>query len=275
MDHKKTCCVPTLTTKAGSTLTAQNWHDAHIHVASCAVDALLLKPGLEFLLTLPSLNHYFAWQGALVLNASMLVVDKDGNYTIKSPFDGACLTVSTQDIVQLVQVLKPKYLILPQDSGYLWKSLPPCVFPFVSYQEASKSDLAKPYGVYFDFKEPEYASIGKFITQFKDVPLYITGELKWEHIREFAKLGAAFVQCDIPLQQAFDGTVHTRGEIMSITSQDLVFDFEPIDNSCHCPTCQLKLTKAYLSHLFTHTPLLCQRFLIQHNMYYCQNSLSS
>jgi hypothetical protein len=26
--------------------------------------------------------------------------------------------------------------------------------------------------------------------------------------------------------------------------------------------------------LYEHTPQLCQRFLVQHNVYYCQNALS-
>lgn len=46
-----------------------------------------------------------------------------------------------------------------------------------------------------------------------------------------------------------------------------------IDENCQCPTCAQGLTQAYLQHLFFNTPLLCYRFLIQHNAYFYLNTL--
>ncbi len=52
-------------------------------------------------------------------------------------------------------------------------------------------------------------------------------------------------------------------------------NFNVLDPNCSCPTCTQKLTRAYLHHLLQHTPLLCQRFLILHNIQFTIATLSA
>lgn len=84
--------------------------------------------------------------------------------------------------------------------------------------------------------------------------------------------GEAYYLSDKPANDGFLGYVYTSSGRQSITAVDNVSNFSVLDVACACPTCQQKFTRAYLCHLYQHTPLLCQRLLIQHNVYAALNS---
>lgn len=75
---------------------------------------------------------------------------------------------------------------------------------------------------------------------------------------------------DKPAADALAGIVYTHSDAIDLTKTCYAEDFNVIDAHCACPSCRQGLTRAYLHHLFVQTPLLCQRFLIQHNAHYFQ-----
>ena len=77
----------------------------------------------------------------------------------------------------------------------------------------------------------------------------------------------AWVESDLPMLDAYNGLVYTYTDVIDIKSEENLLQIKPIDNLCKCPTCVNGLTRAYLHHLYMHTPLLCQRLLMQHNAY--------
>ena len=76
-----------------------------------------------------------------------------------------------------------------------------------------------------------------------------------------------FSPSDQPAYDALQGLVYQGARCFSITAPDERLNDELIDNHCQCETCSQGFTRAYLHHLYTQTPLLCQRFLIQHNVF--------
>lgn len=70
-----------------------------------------------------------------------------------------------------------------------------------------------------------------------------------------------------PAEDALKGIMYTQNEHISLLDDSERTVFEVLDKDCQCPTCQQGFTRAYLYHLYTQTPLLCQRLLIQHNVF--------
>ena len=203
--------MPIFTTPAGRCLTAKNWREAGVQRACFYLEALLVKPGLAYLKTLPDWTMYSGWDGDWVLNASLPTPNSEGQYVICSPYDGARVSCSMQDIVDIVLHLKPQGVILPegQDVG-------------------------------------ELATVTQILSVTDD--------------NAIASNAPAEDACQ-GIVYGSEGDIHLRNKIYST-------QFEPIDSQCHCPSCEQSLTRAYLHHLLEHTPLLCHRFLIQHNLYY-------
>ena len=81
-----------------------------------------------------------------------------------------------------------------------------------------------------------------------------------------------FFESNVPAEDAYFGRVYTHEGVIELQNNIYATQFEPIDSTCSCPTCKQKLTRAYLHHLLEHTPLLCQRLLIQHNVYYLNHT---
>lgn len=76
-----------------------------------------------------------------------------------------------------------------------------------------------------------------------------------------------FTKCDKPAQDALQGLMYTSNtaETLLITDKKYAMDFTVLDDACTCPACADGFTRAYFHHLYTHTPLLCQRWLVMHN----------
>jgi len=87
---------------------------------------------------------------------------------------------------------------------------------------------------------------------------------------------------DKPAVDAFQGVIYEspsllrQASLKQIASYSLLeprnaIDFSSLAQDCACPTCQGGATRAYLHHLLQHTPLLAQRLLIMHNVFFVMN----
>ena len=272
--------VPVLTTPAGNTLTAFNGQEAGIKVASFYLDALLMKPGFEMLSHLSNLATYVGWDGQIVLNASSLTLGVDGLYTLRSHYDGSVSHYSPEDILALMVRLKPNGVILPegmwQNNEALCQSLPEAIFPYISVAALHDvSEIKRPHGIYVSDENMALSSktLLQRLNQYKDRPCYISGDLSLDVMIDLAKHNAKLIESDRPAKDACLGHVYSSEGDISIQNKVCSLQFSLIDESCDCPTCTQQFTRAYLHHLFEHTPLLCQRLLVQHNVHYCQQAL--
>jgi hypothetical protein len=70
----------------------------------------------------------------------------------------------------------------------------------------------------------------------------------------------------LPAIDAFAGRFYALGESLNILDSNFEQDFNPLSSHCNCETCEQGSTRAYLHHLYQHTPLLAQRYLLIHNV---------
>lgn len=256
--------VPVLSTDAGLCLTAANWVEGGVHSASYCLESLLLKPGLDLLTQLPDLKTYLGWSGALVLNAKNFLLNKKGVYSFTSPFDGSKVLLTPQALVELLNHLKPDAVVLPsqilKDYPELWSHWEACIFPYVFVDELKNQTLQRPHGVYF------VAASLEQISQWQSIKRYVSGDIGLDLIKQLAELGVDYIESNQPAQLAIEGIVYDSFGLLDLKDNTTEMQFEVIDANCSCPTCTQKLTRAYLHHLLLNTPLLCQRFLIQHNV---------
>ena len=261
--------LPILTTTAGLCLTEANWKESGTNSASFYLSALLMKPGIEGLMVLPDLASYVGWQQRLILNASLPKMRSTAEqYTLRSIYDGRSMSYSREEIRELIIKLNPDVVVLPEGIGGDFSSL---ANVFTPVQDAN-SDTS---GVYFLYTQDCLLSdFLEKISLYQDKPRYVAGDLNLALMTTLVSMGVDFVESDRPAMDACEGIVYTpKGEIfIQDTSQAL--QFETIDSSCECPTCDMDYTRAYLHHLLEHTPLLCQRLLVQHNAYYCEKMVN-
>lgn len=260
--------VPQITTPAGACLTQDNWGELGIDYAVCSLSSLLMKPGLSYLLTLSDLREYLGWAKHLVLDASMLILTAAEHFMIQSVYDGTRTTVSMQQFWMLVHHLRPHIVLLPP--GVQAKEMPQfasLTLPFFPFDTGANT-YAGLYGLY-----GTAADWAKSSTSLRtaSVPLYIKDDEGFLPIQELAELQTQiYYASDKPAMDACQGLVYQQGETVSIVQKQYAFQFEPLEADCACSTCKQGLTRAYLHHLFQSTPLLCQRLLIIHNMFWFQ-----
>lgn len=230
--------------QAGSCLTMANWAEAGVQALAWRLDELLMKPGREVLSRFASLRAYTAWTGLCVLNASLPKPNREGVYTIASQYDGARIRLDTRELFDLIVALQPDRVVLPMnrssDQEGLWQSLPSSIHVYWPTDTGlCDSDPEQPgYGHYF---QGEY------------------------DVQNDSRLQTMLVESDRPAQDAVCGRVYYRDGVLAIDDAAMAHEHQPIDSECPCPTCRQGLTRAYLHHLLQHTPLLAQRFLVQHN----------
>ena len=98
------------------------------------------------------------------------------------------------------------------------------------------------------------------------------GQASWNLNRQLTMKTPLLIETDEPGQDALQGIVYETVNKINLADSTYSMDFKLIDNDCECPTCAQNFTRAYLHHLYHHTPLLCQRFLIQHNVFQLMKS---
>ncbi|KTC99400.1 hypothetical protein [Legionella erythra] len=229
--------VPVLTSHAGSCLTLNNWQQAGITLGALYLDALLMKPGLDFLKSQGNLKSYYPWSGELVLNASTLHENKAGLYRVRSQYDGEIIEMDAPAIIALMLALKPDYIVLSQ---------------------SLKNQC--------QFLQPEWQGIRLLSVE--------EGSYHYQNrLADFLadKSKAGLIEADFPAEDAMQGRIYDQGQAINLLDNQYSQDFTALSTGCTCPVCPQGYTRAYFHHLLQHTPLLAQRFLIQHNVHYCQN----
>ncbi|KTD06202.1 queuine tRNA-ribosyltransferase [Legionella gratiana] len=266
--------IPILTSEAGLCLTAKNWQEVKISAASYSLEHLLYKPGKDILKKITDIGHYLACPGFIIFNALSLVANREGFFVLKSPYDGSKIKFTFFDLLELIQHLNPKAVILPKniinDFPAFWDHWNHSIFPFLHADDVEKQSISQLHGVYFN-AEASKLNWEQF-DQWSNVPRYVIGNFEPELIQHFRDKGIEFIETDEPAKAALQGKVYNRSGTIDLTDLNTQMQFEAIDAECICPTCSQQFTRAYLHHLLQHTPLLCQRFLIQHNVFYVQNT---
>jgi queuine tRNA-ribosyltransferase len=264
--------IPVVTSEAGLCLTAENWKEAKVTAIAYSVEFLLHKPGPAVLKKVTDLSQYLGWSGALILNAASLKANREGTYHLKSPYDGSKTKLTSLEFVELMHHLKPDAVILPknilQDCPQIWENWNDSIMPFIHAEDLQGQYIANPHGVYFsDFNE----SMLEQVDQWTHLPCYVMGAIDAELIRRLRTQGVPFIETNEPASAAFHGRVYSQAGEVDLTNKITEMQFETIDPDCVCPSCSQQFTKAYFHHLLHHTPLLCQRFLIQHNVFWMAN----
>lgn len=117
----------------------------------------------------------------------------------------------------------------------------------------------------------------------EDKPRYLMGIGKPENIVEAVRRGIDMFDCVIPTREARHGKIYVKDpafakasadrqkskiadyQVIRISNQRYREDFDPLDLSCGCYTCQ-HFTRAYLHHLFRTNELLGLRLASLHNL---------
>lgn len=263
--------VPVMTSQAGLCLTAAQWQEVKIHAGAWFLDVLLIKPGYELLKQVVEIKKQFAWSGELVLNAMNLIPNKAGECYLISPYDGSQFKLTWRQCLEVIHSLQPDAVILPEKMAIsysdMWSTWPKHIFPFIAVQELDKSPVHRPYGVYFKCDESTVLlDVLEQIKPFSHLPLYFSGQLSDELLQALLHRNIGLIESDEPARLAVSGQLYTHSGGMNVLDKVNELAFDPIDEMCQCPACSQGLTKAYLHHLLQHTPLLCQRLLVQHNI---------
>ncbi|ASQ46570.1 tRNA guanosine transglycosylase family protein [Legionella clemsonensis] len=260
--------IPTLTTEAGSCLTLANWQEVGVRAVSYHLEALLLKPGISLLKSLPHLKAYIPWQGSIVLNAA-LPPAKQGQYTVRSPYDGSVMQISQDEVACLVEKLQPDIVVLPIDFD------PGLMRSFTKTSQIftiPELHVEQQFGWYLPY-EPSlsFIALQEKIKRYNTTPIYLAGDFDLQQLAALTQYDSLMIESNLPAQHAFSGKVYYEGGVLDLCADEIAHQQVVIDRHCKCPTCEQQLTRAYLHHLINQTPLLCQRLLIQHNAYYYQN----
>ncbi|WP_298623190.1 queuine tRNA-ribosyltransferase [uncultured Legionella sp.] len=269
--------VPVLTSEAGSCLTSAEWKEAGVSSVSYYLDSLLIKPGVELLKRIDNLSGYVGWHGTVILNASRLQANRDGIFNLSSPYDGSKIKFNYSELFTIINNLKPDAVLLPKktmlDAPECLNSLDSSIIPYFAVEDLMKKEYQKQHGVYFNPTDVHAAyEMAEKLQQWSHLPRYVIHSLDSGAAGIFDNLNVEYVESDVPAATGFHGRVYSGKDTIDLTDVQFNMQFNIIDSNCTCPTCTQQFTQAYLHHLYLHTPLLCQRFLIQHNAFQAGNS---
>ncbi|KTD18461.1 hypothetical protein [Legionella jordanis] len=263
--------LPILTTEAGNCLTMANWQEIGIHDAAYQLSSLLLKPGIQLLQNVEALRDYTGWQGAIILDARFEKANREGLYSIRSPYDGNILKISSEELLTLMMQLQVDWILLPADFDLTLLSSLHHSTPFLISKSTRDLTAGHRFGLYRSYNGEN--ALQDFL---KTQGLTSESNLRSVKVNELVVLeGLNILLSDSPAKLAYLGQVYSHTGILNLQEIHMAHQHRAIDEECSCPTCEQGLTRAYLHHLLAQTPLLCQRFLIQHNAHYFQNYLNS
>lgn len=263
--------IPILSSPAGMCLTGDNWQAVKVDIVSYELFSLLIKPGYDFLMSVPNLADYLGcFHQQIVLNASSLKANKEGCYKLVSPYDGTSVNYNLGEILALISHLRPQFVLLPQaiqPIHLVELPLPTSIFPFFSLPDSPLFTMDKPYGVYYNALSLSPEMVAQQLTDYKHLPMYVMGNTSPVLLQVLRDIGVEYFESDKAAQDACKGVMYHPDGHFKIQSAEQRVKFDLIDDNCQCPICQQQFTRAYLHHLYEHTPLLCQRFLIMHNQF--------
>lgn len=99
----------------------------------------------------------------------------------------------------------------------------------------------------------------------EDKPRYLMGVGNPIDLIESAIRGIDMYDCVLPTRVARHGALMTHHGRMNINNQKYKYDFTPVDDMCHCYTCQ-NYTRAYLRHLHKCDEIFGKSLLSIHNV---------
>lgn len=265
--------IPLITTPAGLSLTMANWESTSTTEGAYQLQNLLVKPGLEVLNKINNLKNYNRWYGKIILDANLNAAQQDC-YKFYSPYNGSLICIKTAKLLPLICQLQPNIVLLPFDVSPQNILFPTNIIPVFNLAHATSILCNKFY--YFAHQAGDPFDI--VLTHLKKYPIqlkFLYGEFNFLEFIQLAKYNINIVS-DTPARYGIMGLVYnqnTTSGLLNILDVAMAEQQIVIDENCHCPTCRQKFTRAYLHYLFTHTPLLCHRFLVQHNIFYINNYL--
>lgn len=264
--------IPVITSQAGSALTYSNWLRSGARTVSLHLEKLLMKPGFLYLDSLSDIRNYYAWPEVLILNAILPSPNQQGSYIFRSTYDGSLISIDIHSLVALIFKLKPDIVILPPEAAGLFYQFlvqkPVNMQVFIPQGENLPGfGVTAMAGLFL--RLDAHKSFTDILMDIEDrnKKFYLMGDFSLEQLRKLATYSHCLVESNKAAEDGICGIVYTSEGSTSILNEAMRDDFEMIDKDCGCDTCHFKLTRSYLHHLLQHTPLLAQRFLIQHNVW--------
>lgn len=98
-----------------------------------------------------------------------------------------------------------------------------------------------------------------------DKPRYLMGVGTYREMAQAIAAGVDLFDCVIPTRLARHGAALTQGERWNLKNAQFREDFQPLDQTCPCYTCQ-NFTRAYVSHLVRSQEILAYTLLSIHNV---------
>jgi queuine tRNA-ribosyltransferase len=98
-----------------------------------------------------------------------------------------------------------------------------------------------------------------------DKPRYLMGVGTYKEMAQAIASGMDLFDCVIPTRLARHGAALVQGERWNLKNSQYREDFQPLDDTCPCYTCQ-NFTRAYISHLVRSQEILAYTLLTIHNI---------
>lgn len=102
----------------------------------------------------------------------------------------------------------------------------------------------------------------------KNKPTYLMGVGTPENILEAVDRGVDFFDCVYPSRNGRHGNLYTNHGTLHIRNAAYEKDMRPIDETCGCPVCRGRYSRAYIRHLLKAQESLGLRFCVMHNLYF-------
>ena len=101
----------------------------------------------------------------------------------------------------------------------------------------------------------------------EDAPHYLMGVGTPEYILEGVERGIDMFDCVYPTRIARNAMAFTRKGNLSLKTNAMRLDQNPIDSACSCSVCQ-KYTRSYIRHLFKSKEILAAMLTTYHNLHF-------
>jgi queuine tRNA-ribosyltransferase len=105
-------------------------------------------------------------------------------------------------------------------------------------------------------------------------PRYLMGVGTPEYILEAVERGIDMFDCVFPTRTARNAQAFTSRGPLSLKTEAVKLDQQPIDPECSCSTCR-RYSRAYLRHLFKTKEILAAMLTTQHNLSFIQSLVLS
>jgi queuine tRNA-ribosyltransferase len=99
----------------------------------------------------------------------------------------------------------------------------------------------------------------------QDKPRYLMGVGTYREMAQAIAAGVDLFDCVIPTRLARHGAALVQGNRWNLKNAQFRQDFQPLDETCPCYTCQ-NFSRAYISHLVRAQEILAYTLLSIHNV---------